>query len=53
MQEQDEAKPSGTEKEIALAQVSSLDETWQTASVGNDRTSFMRCGGGNKCNEAK
>jgi len=32
---------------------STVSADWQQAEIGSDRTSFMRCGGGNLCNESK
>lgn len=35
------------------ASSANLSEEWQLAAIGADRSSFMRCGGGNLCNETK
>lgn len=37
--------------EVVEATVTTRDELWETATVGHDRSSFMRCGGGRLCNE--
>jgi len=44
-------QPPPVDEQVSMA--NAVPDGWTVAAIGADRSSFMRCGGGPLCNEAK